>query len=101
MLRVKKVKYLDRYKLDILFSNGQSRIVDFEGWVSEANVYLKPLRNMEYFQKVHIDDENYSICWPNGADFSPDVLFEAGYENKAKRVLHSKRVRRSKRVKKT
>jgi hypothetical protein len=42
------------------------------------------LRKIEYFKRVHIDDSNYSICWPNGADFSPDVLFEAGKEVKIK-----------------
>jgi len=84
MLRVKKVEYLDKYKLNILFSNGRSKVVDFEDWIAEENVYLKPLRKIEYFKRVCIDDLNYSICWPNGADFSPDVLFEAGKEVKIK-----------------
>jgi hypothetical protein len=84
MLRVKKVEYLDEYKLNILFSNGRSKVVDFENWIAEENVYLKPLRKIEYFKKVRIDDFNYSICWPNGADFSPDTLFEAGREVKVK-----------------
>ncbi len=100
MLRIKKVKYLDKYRLNILFSNGRSKIVDFKDWISEANVYLKPLRSIEYFKKVRIDDAHYSICWPNGADFSPDILFEVGHENKTKPASRSKRAHKPKRLKK-
>lgn len=96
MLRVKKVEYLKDYKLKIVFNNGKTKIVDFESWVFEENVYLKPLRNIEYFKKVCMDDSNYSICWPNGADFCPDVLFEAGKEAKTIRAARSTR-----RIKKT
>src|SRR5271167_4424364 len=100
MLRVRKVEYLDKYKLNILFSNGQSKVVDFEDWISEENAYLKPLRKIEYFKKVRIDDYNYSICWPNGADFSPDILFEAGRDDKPKRTPRSKRTHASKGLRK-
>jgi hypothetical protein len=51
MLRVKKVEYLDKYNLNILFSNDQSKVVDFEDWIAEENTYLKPLRKIEYFKK--------------------------------------------------
>ena len=102
MLRVKKVQYLDGYKLKILFSNGKSKIVDFEDWILEDGVYLKPLKNIQYFKKVRIDDSDYSICWPNGADFCPDTLFQSGREVRASKVnkaRHSTRLRRKPRLK--
>jgi hypothetical protein len=80
MLKIKKVEYVGEYKLKILFSNGVSKIVDFEEWISEDGFYLKPLKQLDYFKKVRMDDSNYSICWPNGADFCPDALFEAGQD---------------------
>lgn len=78
LMRIKNVKYLNEYKLQILFSNGKTKIIDLENWINEGGVYILPLKNIEYFKKVQIDKFNYSICWPNGADFSPDVLYEIG-----------------------
>ncbi len=34
-----------------------------------------PLRNREEFLKVYVDSEIGTICWPNGADLDPDVLY--------------------------
>lgn len=36
------------------------------------------MRDIEYFKKVEMGKSNYSICWPNRADFSPDALYEVG-----------------------
>jgi hypothetical protein len=87
MLRVSKVEYLSEYKLKIAFSNGGVKVVDFEDWIFQDNFYLMPLREVAYFKKVHLDDCNYSICWPNGADFSPDVLYEVGKDLPRKRAI--------------
>ena len=80
MLKVKKAEYLSSYKIKILFSDRKTKIVDFEDWIfeNEHDFYLKPLRNIEYFKKFDLDESGYSICWPNGADFSPDVLYKKG-----------------------
>ena len=73
LIKVEKATYLSEYKLKILFSNGRTKIIDFERWVFEHDndVYLKPLRDLEYFKKVDLDDSKYTICWPNAADFFP------------------------------
>lgn len=80
MLRVKKVQYLCPYKLKINFSNGKTKVVDLENWIMEGKGYLKALKNVDFFKKVHLDDCTYTICWPNGAEFCPDVLHEIGEE---------------------
>jgi len=41
---------------------------------------LDPLQETKYFKKVKMDKLNYTITWPNGADFCPDVLYESGME---------------------
>jgi len=88
LIRVKKVEYLRDYKLKILFNNGKIKIVDFENWISEGkDFYLKPLQDLAFFQTVRLDEHKYSICWPNGADFCPDVLYEIGEEIPKKRTL--------------
>lgn len=85
MLRVKKIRYLVDYKLKITFSNLKTKVIDFEKWVFEDNFYFKPLRDLDFFKQVQLDEYGYSISWPNGADFSPDVLYEAGREIRRKR----------------
>lgn len=91
MIRIKNFEHVGDYKLKLLFSDDKTKIVDFKDWIDEGGVYLLPLKNMLYFKKVQIDEFNYSICWPNGADFSPDVLYEIGQEVKtvAKKTTHT------------
>jgi hypothetical protein len=33
------------------------------------------LKDPAFFEKVVLDPEVGTICWPNGADFDPDTLF--------------------------
>jgi hypothetical protein len=42
--------------------------VPFEG-------VLAPLRDPAFFQQVRVDAEAGTICWPNGVDLDPDVLY--------------------------
>lgn len=78
MLRVKSVKHIKDYKLEIVFSDGKAKVVDFQNWINEGGFYFLPMKDLEFFKKVEIDESNYSICWPNGADVSPDAMYEIG-----------------------
>jgi hypothetical protein len=82
LLRIVSVKYLDGYRLNIQFNDNKTKIVDFENWIKSGKGYFLPLKNIEYFKKVKLDKFNYSVCWPNGADFSPDVLYALGRDTK-------------------
>lgn len=80
--RVKKVEYLDGYRLKLLFSDEKMKIVDLSDLIKEGGFYFDPLKEIEFFKKVSLDDEKYplSIRWPNDADVCPDVLYEMGEE---------------------
>ncbi len=82
VMRIKNVDYMNDYKLKILFNDNKTKIVDFEDWINEGGAYLLPLKELKYFKKVQIDAFKYSICWQNGADFCPDVLYAVGKEVK-------------------
>jgi hypothetical protein len=71
--RVKKVEYIDGYRLKIQFTNGKTKIVDLEGRLKNAKNLFLELKDLEYFKKVECD--GYSICWPNGIDYCPDLLY--------------------------
>lgn len=88
-MRVKKVKYLYDYKLKIIFSDKKTKIIDLFNLINEGGFYFDPLKDIEFFKKVSLDDERFplSICWPNNADICPDVLYEIGVEVKEKKKI--------------
>ena len=77
LIRVKSVEYVDGYKIKLTFSNGKIKVVDlayiFKG---DAGHYFEPLRDLERFKEVYCDYG--TICWPNEADFCPDLLYKLG-----------------------
>src|ERR1700733_6869658 len=91
-MRVKKFTYICDHKLKLLFSDKKTKIVDLEEMFKKSKGIFLPLKKQEYFSKVTLDDCQLSICWPNGADICPDVLYEMGVEVKdAKRKSLSSR----------
>lgn len=91
-MRVKKVEYVNEYKLKLLFSDSKEKIVDIEPIINKSKGLFHPLRDIQYFKKVSLDDREYplSICWPNGADICPDVLYEMGKEIKSHKTTKPK-----------
>ena len=79
---VREVEYLSDYKLLLTFENGQSKFVDLGNHL-EGEIF-EPLKNINYFKTLYLDPELDTIAWDNGADISPDFLYEIGIsQNKA------------------
>ncbi len=74
--RVKKVSYESDYKLRIRFDNGVTKIVDLAAMLKDAKNLFEDLKNIDYFKLVECD--GFSICWPNGIDVCPDLLYKTG-----------------------
>lgn len=72
---INQVKYLDHYKLELTFNNNEKKVVNLEYLVNQPDNMFSPLKDVEYFKRVFLDDGPYTICWPNGADICPDVLY--------------------------
>ena len=94
-MRIKKVQYVNGYKLKLLFSDGKTKIVDIEPIINKSKKIFQPLKDIEYFKQVALDDCEYplSICWPNGADICPDLLYDIGIEIKSTRRVPLRRKR--------
>jgi hypothetical protein len=73
MLRVIAVKPLDGHKLEIEFNDGVTRVIDcsflLHGSLGE------PLKDLDYFRQVRVDDDARTIVWPNGLDPAPELLY--------------------------
>ena len=72
--RVKKAFYVSDYTIHILFSDGIEGDVDL-GDELYGDIF-KPLKNKSYFSRVSVHPEFHTLCWPNGADFAPEFLYD-------------------------
>lgn len=71
---VKEVHYESDYILSLRFDGGDLRGVDLTPYL-DGEVF-EPLKNIVYFKTVRVNPDIDTIVWDNGADFSPDFLFE-------------------------
>ena len=78
MHAVKNVQYLSGYRLLLTFEDASTRLVDLAPHL-DGEVF-GPLRDAEYFRRVRLNEELDTVVWDNGADFSPDFLYEIGSE---------------------
>lgn len=76
MVRVRSVKPLDGFRLDVGFTDGTERVIDVERYL--RGPVFEPIRaSRELFEAVSVDTELGVVVWPNGADIDPDVLYGA------------------------
>jgi len=68
------VQPLDRYKLHLTFEDDVEGIVDIAELIEFTGVF-EPLRDWAYFAQVTVNPDLGTICWDNGADLDPDVLY--------------------------
>lgn len=72
------VQHAGGFRLRLRFENGRTRLVDLEphltGGVFEA------LRDPSQFQTARLNSDLDTVVWENGADMSPDFLYDIGHE---------------------
>ena len=73
---VTSVECLGDYRLRLRFEDGVEGVVDVSGLVAFTGVFA-PLKGKPYFEQVRVNADIGTICWPNGADLDPDVLYAA------------------------
>lgn len=89
-MRIIQVDYISEYKLKLTFGNNETKIVDLSEKVKNAKGIFLPLKDMDFFKQVAVDDCQLSIYWPNGADICPDVLYEMGTTVSKEKLLRRK-----------
>jgi hypothetical protein len=74
LVRIKSVKPLEDFTVNLQFTDGTSRNIDLEPFL--RGKIFEPLRNdLEKFRAVKVDQRMGTIVWENGADIDPDVLY--------------------------
>lgn len=70
--RVKSVRPLPNYKLELEFENSELREFDVMPYLDKG--VFRELKDVNYFSRVKA--AMGSIEWPHGQDLCPDTLFE-------------------------
>lgn len=68
------VEPLENYQLRIHFEDGVQGIVQVRQLIDFTGVFA-PLEDPDYFATVKVNPDWGTICWENGADLDPDVLY--------------------------
>lgn len=73
--RVKQVRHLGEYRLELSFTDGTKGELDFKERVVGRGGVFTSLEDIDFFRRVQVDPEMGTIVWPNEVDFCPDVLY--------------------------
>ena len=67
------VRVLRPYAIEVTFADGTRREIDLESelW----GPVFEPLRGCALFRQAAVDPLGGSVCWPTGADLSPEFLY--------------------------
>lgn len=90
MNEVAEIEYRRAYIYRVVFDDGLRGDVDFESLLTRGPVF-EPLKKVEFFKQARI--EGGTIAWPNGADVSPESLYEK--LESANKALHPERLQPS------
>ena len=74
MISVVSAKYLKDYTIFFTFSDGKKGAVN----LSDAlwGPIFEPLKDLSRFKEFSVSPLLDTICWENGADISPDYLYD-------------------------
>ncbi len=76
LLDVINVKVLEDYKLYLQFEDGCAGEIDISKIVPFEGVF-KQLEEKAFFDRVFVNPEIGTICWENGADLAPSLLYKS------------------------
>jgi hypothetical protein len=73
MIRIVDAIPLPGYRLRIRFTDGAQGEVDLSHLVGRG--VFAAWRYPGEFEKVSVDPQSQTVCWPGGIDLDPDVLY--------------------------
>jgi hypothetical protein len=76
--RVIAVEVIKPYVIEVAFDDGVRRCLDLEPelW----GEIFEPLRDPTLFAQARVDPALGTVVWPNGADLSPEFLYEGSVD---------------------
>ena len=79
---VREIKEVAPFYVTLRFNTGEVMKIDLEEslrqWTTSPTSLFRDLLDDQYFMSVKFDPEMETICWGNGIDLCPDVLYSMG-----------------------
>lgn len=69
--------YVAGYTVRVTFNSGETADVNLEPYL--VGEIFEPLKILDVFSQVIFNRDIDTICWPNGADFSPEFLYKIAF----------------------
>ncbi|MBI4690063.1 MAG: DUF2442 domain-containing protein [Nitrospirae bacterium] len=69
-----EARYIEGYKLELVFENGKKGIIDLSGYRHKGGVFSR-FSAIEYFKQFYVNKEIGTLCWPDGVDIAPETLY--------------------------
>jgi hypothetical protein len=81
MMRIVRARALEPYRLELEFSNGETRIADLSRFLNSAQPtgVFAALKDEEEFGRAELDPVLGTVVWPGDVDLAPETLFEMSY----------------------
>jgi hypothetical protein len=73
-VRISSVTPREDFIVELEFNDGTRREVDLEPFL-RGKVFDRIRNDESAFRAVKVDKQSGTICWENGADIDPDVLY--------------------------
>ena len=80
-LHIINAEYIDEYKVQVSFNNGQDGTADLSCVPLKGGVFSQ-LKEKSIFAKLKVDKELATIVWPNGADLAPEYIYFQAFKDK-------------------
>lgn len=67
-------RYINEYRIELIFENGRSGVVDFTKFISKGGVFSR-LSDLTFFRRFKVNEELGVITWEEEIDVSPETLY--------------------------
>ena len=74
MLDIIEARYVSDYVVWLRFEDGTEGEIDLAEELHGP--VFQPLKDLTYFATLRVNPDTGTVEWPNGADFSPEFLYE-------------------------
>jgi len=68
-------KYVDAYKLKVVFEDNKQGVVDFSSYLNQGGVFRK-FQDITFFKKFKVSKELGTIVWNDEIDIAPETIYE-------------------------